>query len=332
MACKKVMTTSRFKAYMACEQRHAYRYTEHWEEVLRGPALLVGTCLHIGMEAWWGTRDAKEAVLETQRASKEEGLLEEYPYLATQAAALVALYCEVWAEDEWETIEVEKEFVAPMPDPAFGGTYKDWMIAGKIDVIVRHKKTGHYYLMDHKTANQDVSDGSVYWQKLLFDPQISMYHIGAKHLGYDIKGFIYDVIRKPTTKPRIKTPEDKIKYKKNGEPYANMYLEDETQESYGKRILEAISESIPNYYRRKIFTRSPQELQRFNSEIVTVARRLDIYDKTGLTPLRNAGACSSFGRACPYIEACGGGNIELVKGIEKKEPFTELDTVDGAKD
>lgn len=328
MACRRVMTTSRFKAYMACEQRHAYRYTEHWEESYKGSALMLGSVFHIGMESWWEHRDSKVAVEATRRVSKELGLLEHHPYLDTQVAALVAMYAEVWKDDEWEAVEIEREFVADMPDPIFGGSFNGWKIAGKIDVIVRNKKTGEHYLMDHKTAGQDVSDGSPYWQKLIYDPQISMYHIGAKQLGYDIKGFIYDVIRKPSTTPKLKTPEDKVKLKKNGEPYANTYLEDETQESYAARVLEAISKDLPRYFRRKIFTRGQKELVRFNQEINMVARRLDMYDKTGFTPLRNAGACASFGRVCPYIEACTGGAIESVQGIEKIEPFTELDTVE----
>lgn len=68
------------------------------------------------------------------------------------------------------------------------------------------------YIVEHKTANADIGPGSPYWRKLTLDAQCSNYMVGARALGHDPKGVIYDVIRKIGIKPRLATPVEERKY------------------------------------------------------------------------------------------------------------------------
>lgn len=60
---------------------------------------------------------------------------------------------------------------------------------GIIDKII--EMDGKIYVLDYKTAAQRIDEDF-----LSFDPQISGYYLGAKALGYDIDGAIYDYIYK----------------------------------------------------------------------------------------------------------------------------------------
>lgn len=70
------------------------------------------------------------------------------------------------------------------------------------------------YVGEHKTTSLDIGEGSPYWKRLTLDAQIAKYLVGARALGHEPVGVLYDVIRKPQLRPFLATPEDKWEYTK----------------------------------------------------------------------------------------------------------------------
>lgn len=71
------------------------------------------------------------------------------------------------------------------------------------------------WVVEHKTANADIGPGTTYWKRLVLDGQVSTYLPGTRALGHaDVRGVLYDVIRKPTIRPLKATPPEQREYTK----------------------------------------------------------------------------------------------------------------------
>lgn len=71
------------------------------------------------------------------------------------------------------------------------------------------------YVVEHKSTGEECRPGSPYWKRLVLDTQVSNYDEGARSLGHaDLRGVIYDVVRKPGTRPSKATPPEAREYTK----------------------------------------------------------------------------------------------------------------------
>lgn len=68
------------------------------------------------------------------------------------------------------------------------------------------------YVVEHKTTSLDIGPGSQYWRRLTLDDQVSNYVAGARALGHEPRGVLFDVVRKVNLKPYLATPEAERKY------------------------------------------------------------------------------------------------------------------------
>lgn len=70
------------------------------------------------------------------------------------------------------------------------------------------------YVVEHKTAGVEIVAGSPYWRRLVLDSQVSNYIVGARALGHEPVGVLYDVVRKVRLTPKLATPEADREYTK----------------------------------------------------------------------------------------------------------------------
>ncbi len=96
-------------------------------------------------------------------------------------------YAERYATEEFEVVEVEKEFVGEIRNPDTGRQSQTFRIAGKVDGIVRCHDG--LYLLEHKTASPlmrviSTSCGPTLNRLVLLLPA---------RVGYPIVGVIYNV-------------------------------------------------------------------------------------------------------------------------------------------
>lgn len=137
------------------------------------------------------------------------------------------------------------------------------------------------------------------------DGQISVYVDGAKALGHDVEGCLYDVLGKPGLKPLKATPPESRKYTKEGALYKGQREQDETAEEFRARVRESIAADPNGYYQRGVVVRLEEEMDEARFDVWQMAELVRNSERTGKAP-RNPDSCFTFGRACEFFPACSG--------------------------
>lgn len=239
MSSLRVITNSELSTRKRCPREHYYSYQLGYRSIAEVEALRFGTFWHLGMEDYWGGHGLEEAIYAATSTCKDH-------YEAARLRALLTGYVARWgAEDMDDVVSVEREFRAPVVNPDTGAPSRTYVLGGKLDVLKRRK------FLEHKTTSDDIGFGSIYWRVLTLNSQVSTYYAGAKSLGHEVDGCIYDVVRKPTLRPSqiplLDADEIKIVLDANGERVRNKpsikQRKNETDEEFSARLGVACSEA-----------------------------------------------------------------------------------------
>ena len=284
------LSQSGVRTFRRCPREYQLANVQRIESVERSKALRIGSYYHQLLE-----HDAVGAP-----APSADGL---DPFDAAMAEELFAAHKARWADDGLKILAAEIPFRASIVNPETGRPSRLYALQGVLDGL--GLRDGLTFVVERKTTSQPIEVGSIYWQKLALDAQVSAYYLGAKALGRACHGVIYDVARKPRLKPLKATPVENRKFTKAGELYSAQRDRDETVDEFRSRVRENIVENVETIYARA-------RVVRFESEERTAA--LDLYQTTkaihfavtkDLWP-RNPDACVRFGGLCPYWDICTG--------------------------
>lgn len=330
----KLLTASRLKTARECAAKERLMYAERWRPVREGEALRFGTLMHSGLEVWWRTRGDLEAACLALREAASPDI---DPFDFQKAQAILVAYHQCWFDDLklYDVIAVEAEFRAPLINPETMHPSRTWVLAGKIDAILRRRSDGRVVVREFKTTSLDIEqDSEPYWLQLSMDSQISLYILGAESLGHQAEECLYDVVHKPGQRPLKATPIESRKYKKDGTLYAAQREIDETPVEYGARIAAELAENPDKHFRRR-------EIPRLESQIEDAL--FDCWQATqtmtsshrAKRAVRNPASCFAFSSQCPFWEVCSIGadpsqmsslrqlsspHPELSEGEESNEP------------
>jgi len=297
-----LLTTSRLRDARACQRLHRYRYGLGYRPAVESDVLRFGTLGHLGLEAWWRAEDASAALdLALQAMAGEADAFER-----AKAEALIVGYDARWSEDRslYRVIDVEARFTTPLVNPETGRPSRTWQLGGKLDVLIEEIASGRLGVAEHKFTSEDMSPGTDYWRRLKMDPQVSLYYAGGEALlGRPIDFCLYDVAKRPAQRPKKKAVE--VKFKKDGAPYANQQLANETPEEFRTRLLEAIAEDPRGFFARAEVVRLEGEVADAVFDVWQLGQQLSEADRVGRYP-RNPNSCLQYGRSCPFLGVCCG--------------------------
>lgn len=324
-----LLTVSRMRTWRDCRRKHHLKYHEGWRPTVDPDALRFGSLAHVGLEAWWETEDGDRA----EAALRAIDGLGVDKYEQAAADVLLTAYDLQWADemDRYEVIAVEESFFAPLLNPETGAASRTWSLAGKLDGIVRDLATDQLLMLEHKTTTDSFADGAdPYWIKLGMDPQVSHYYLGAESLGHRAEGCLYDVLLRPRLRPLKATPEDKRKYKANGELYANQRDRDETATEYGERIAADIEARPEKYFARRMIARTDRDIVEYLGDVWAEGRMMREAELAERAP-RNPESCHRFG-TCPFWDACAYGvdlaaHPESFEQVDDVHPELELEEI-----
>lgn len=170
----------------------------------------------------------------------------------------------------------------------------------------------HTFVVDgiitHNTTGADLRAGSTYWQRLRLDPQVSIYHLGVRELGYEPAGCLYDVIDRPDQRPLLATPAELRKYTKATakEPsrlYANQRDTDETLDEFKYRLARLIAKEPEAYFARGEVVRLEREIEESLEDVTEMALQIRTGPLTGVSP-RNPASCFLYNRPCDFHDVC----------------------------
>ena len=295
------LTTSARKCFARCPREYKHRYVDLYRPVTTAHALNFGSLIHEALERWM--LDSTVSVRMQTAVNECSKDPDTDPYDIVSAEELIRGYHFRWCDEYIKVISVEQTFTAPLINPETDAASRTYSISGKTDAIV--EKDGQQWIMEHKTSGSDITPGSMYWQKLRLDTQISTYFLGARSLGYDPVGCIYDVIAKPLIKPAKATPPEKRRLKKDGTPYANIRLEDEKPEVYRLRLRDHITTYPDRYYQRGEVYRLKEEEIDAAYDMWQAAKIIRGNQLANRWP-RNTDACFQWQRACDFWPVCTG--------------------------
>ena len=275
-----LLTTSRLSALRTCQRLHKFRYLDGYRPVKTADALRFGTLVHLGLEAWWKADSNRlEHALVAMTGEAD-------PFELAKAQAMLIGYDARWLDADLTVLAVEEQFETELRNPETGAASRTWRLGGKIDAIIKDAK-GQVWLVEHKTSSEDISSGSDYWKRLRMDAQVSDYLDGARALGFEPAGVLYDVLRKPGLRP-LKANKQRT--------------EDETPEEYRARC---IADLEADSFQRSEVVRLERDVDESRFDRWQLAVQLQESIRTERYP-RNPNSCVRFGRTCEYLVVCCG--------------------------
>jgi len=290
------LTATRLASLRRCPRQHYYRYELGLSRTREKDALRLGSAFHAGMEANNSGLAPDLAVAQaTQGYDQRPAWADPWEWEVERETVRHLLAGHFWryGEDQLEFVAVEKSFEIPLTNPDTGEVSTNFVLAGKIDALVR-LPDGRLAVLEYKTAGEDISPDSDYWLRLRCDPQISQYVLAARALGFDVATVLYDVTRKPTIKPvqvpildeagqkivldaqgqRVLTAAGKPRQTSDSKLGYVLQARPETPVEYGERLLADIAERPDFYFQRREVPRLEDELAEFQIELWQQAEQL----------------------------------------------------------
>ncbi len=314
---KQLVTNSSLRTFKTCRKQYEYRYQIGLRPVEDSFALKYGTAFHRAVELL-ETEGLEAAITYLLGTGWSD------PYAPHTLAAQIRAYAEHWWNKPFisETLHAEETFAIDLINPESGRASQGFDLAGKIDAIVR-LADGRLAIRETKTMSEDPGNNSRYWNRLLIDPQITLYFIAAKRLGFEVETVAYDVIRKPCMKPALATAPEARKYTKEGKVYANQREFDETPAEWQERLYADMMERPDFYLNRKEIPRLDQDLDEFHSDTwdaVKDLRHAQLSRRWYRTVTKN---CDQ----CPYFGFCTG--MKIYEPGTVPEGFEIVDDIHG---
>ncbi len=330
---KTLLTYSALNTFRNCPRKYKNRYLDNLRPRERAEALSFGSVIHTAIELWYrssNTESRLRDVLAYIDDAFENRVVDSNQMVPWHlATAMIRGYAERYATEEFEIVEVEKEFVGEIRNPDTGRQSQTFRIAGKVDGIVRCHDG--LYLLEHKTAS--TIDAS-YLDKLWTDTQIALYCYYLRELGYTIVGVIYNVLLKSRLKQGKGETQEEYEVRhaelaaknKSGKSTAKRQMP-ETDEEFQARLTEWYSR--PETFHREFIYLSEDRLAMLQDEVWEITQQYLDARRRGKW-LLNTSNCFSYQRPCEYLAYCQSGfNPNVADNLyEIALPNEELSRVD----
>jgi hypothetical protein len=323
-------TYSMWNLFRNCRKAAHWRYILELVPLEKDRHLSFGSLIHQSLEVWHRARDLAAALDIIDRACPNRAQDEDQRRVWHLATAMMRGYAARYASEEFEVVELEKSFEGEIINPDTGATSRSFVLAGKIDGIVR--VGGEHFLLEHKTA-AGVDAG--YLERLWTDFQITVYAFYVERaLGIRVAGVLYNILVKARLQQSAGETEEEFEARraeliaksKTGKSSAKRRLP-ETDDEFQSRLATKYAETEMFhrellYISREQFTTLRAELWELTQAFLD-ARRRDVW-------YQNTSFCFQYGRPCPYFALCrsGGSPNVLENFYERRPPHEELRAAD----
>lgn len=285
-----LLTHSRMSSAKSCLRRHYFAYELGIRPNRDSQPLRMGAAFHLGIDLLAQGVDPVESasravagyeVVPQWCASEED--VDEWMIEREIVARLIVGYHLRWGRENVEIVATEQAFILPIKNLETGGVTPNFRFAGKIDKIAK-LPDGRLAIIEHKTTSSIDDD---YWMRLRLDTQISGYMLAARVMGHDVTTVLYDVVRKPSIRPKL------IRGVR------------ETIAQFGDRLALDLTERPDFYFARREIPRLESDLDEFLAELWQQQQLLRECQRTGRW-YRNTNSCLHPFK-CPYFALCCNG-------------------------
>ena len=317
-----LLTHSRLSTMKTCARKHYLRYEIGLVRDRGSTPLRIGSNVHMGLELLTNGKGIDAAIdavcknyadLPSWALTPEQ--VDEWYVECEKVLALITGYSRVYAADGFEVVASEISFDIPIRNPETGAPTPLFTFAGKIDRIIR-LADGRLAVLETKTTSDSLDPHSDYWNRLRIDTQISGYMHAARICGHDVQTVVYDVIRKPSIRPKAVTKAERAAATANAS-YFGLALtetcpERETPQMFGARLLADIAERPEFYFCRREIPRMNSDLVEFEQELWDQTQIVRYHQKANRWPRSTAACVHPY--KCEYCDVCFNG-IDPLDGV-----------------
>jgi hypothetical protein len=311
-----VSTYSMWNSFRNCRKACEYRYELGLTPRDRDPNLSFGSLIHDALELWHGARDLASVLDLIDRACagrvSDEGVRRDWHL----ARAMMTGYAARYPAEEFSVVALERTFEGPIVNPATGAASRSFVLAGKVDGIVRIG--GEHYILEHKTAAAIDAD---YLERLWTDFQIAIYsHYAEQSLGIPIIGVIYNVLGKARLQQGKGESEEEYQARraellaksKTGKSTAKRKLP-ESDDEFQARLAEKYAD--PAMFHREMLYLSRDRFEILQAELWELTQAFLDARRRGVF-YQNTGFCFNYHRPCAYFPICrSNGNPNVVENL-----------------
>ena len=307
-----------------CRKAVELRYLQQLVPLDRDRNLHFGSIIHECLQAWHQRRDLEEVLTLIDRLCPERSQDETQRRDWHLATAITKAYARHYASDDFEIVALEKNFAGPIVNPATGASSRSFVLAGKVDGIVRIG--GDYFILEHKTAGQ--LDGD-YLEKLWTDFQITIYaHYIEQTMGIPITGILYNVLVKAKLQQGKGETEEEYQARraellaksKTGKTTAKRKLP-EPDEEFQQRLAEKYAD--PEMFHREMLYLSRDRFDVLRSELWELTQAFLDARRRGVF-YQNTAFCFNYQRPCAYFPLCrSNGNPNVIENFYQRVPPNE---------
>jgi hypothetical protein len=312
-----------------CRKAVDWRYLQQLVPLRRDRNLHFGSIIHECLEAWHQRRDLDEVLALIYRLCANRLQDENQHRDWHLATAMMRAYAVRYAADDFEIVALERNFQGPIVNPATGAASRSFMLAGKVDGIVRIG--GEYFVLEHKTAGQIDGD---YLEKLWTDFQITIYaHYIEQTMGIPITGILYNVLVKAKLQQGKGETEEEFQIRraellaksKTGKTTAKRKLP-ESDEEFQQRLAEKYAD--PEIFHREMLYLSRDRFEVLRAELWELTQAFLEAKRRGIF-YQNTAFCFNYQRPCPYFALCrSNGNPNVIENFyQRVSPNEELRVV-----
>ena len=319
-----VSTYSMWSLFRNCRKAVDWRYLQQLVPLQRDRNLHFGSIIHECLQAWHQRRDVAEVLATINRLCANRLQDENQHRDWHLATAMMRAYAARYVTDDFEIVALEKNFEAPIVNPATGSASRSFVLAGKVDGIVRI--SGEYFILEHKTASQIDGD---YLEKLWTDFQITLYaHFIEQTLGIPITGILYNVLVKAKLQQgKGETEEDfqarraeLLAKSKTGKTTAKR-KQPESDDEFQQRLGEKYSDA--EMFHREMLYLSRDRFEILRAELWELTQAFLEAKRRGIF-YQNTAFCFNYQRPCAYFPLCrSNGNPNVIENFYQRVPPNE---------
>jgi len=321
-----ISTYSMWSLFRNCRKAVDWRYLQKLVPLERDRNLHYGSLLHDCLQLWHQDRDlaAVTALIDSLCPNRlyDENQRRDWHL----ARAMMTAYAARYPQEEFEVIALEKVFQGPIVNPDTGASSRSFVMAGKVDGIVRIGD--EYFVLEHKSASQIDSD---YLERLWTDFQITIYaHYVEQTMGIPITGILYNVLVKAKLQQSKGETEEEFEERraellaksKTGKSSAKRRMP-ETDDEFQQRLAEKYTD--PTMFHREVLYLSRDRFDILRSELWELTQAFLDARRRGVF-YQNTAFCFNYQRPCAYFALCrSNGNPNLIDNFyQRVAPNEEL--------
>jgi len=275
------VSNSSTSMFRTCPKKYYWHYIEGLTPKSKSLALTLGSALHQAFDAHYSQSGSpitqiREVYKEANaKAANHFNQVEDLAVDENTAAAMWAYYPHKDLS-QYEEIQSEKEFEIQF------GKLRSVRFVGRVDGLVKVK--GLYWIRELKTTSFSPKQ---FKGRQSTSIQATAYVYALQRMGIDVKGVIYDCVRKPRLYKRV--DEDMVSYAKR---ITNLYKYD-----------GALPQNSRKYYLQHPEYRSRVQLRHYEEDMTDTINDIRRHRNKGQWN-RNMDSCWRFNSMCPYSKVC----------------------------